>query len=137
MACRLSTPERWEPASGTPITGRVVIDATTQPGFVDKPIIELDGTNAGGSASGFRILAGQTTIRGFVINSFTDNGIEIVTGDSNTIAGNYIGTDTSGTVDKGVTGDGIDVVRADTSPDELLEKVIVLVSASGRGNRAY
>ena len=56
-----------QPNSALPdITDTVIIDATTQSGFVDKPIIELDGSSAGGSVNGLRITAGNSTVRGLV-----------------------------------------------------------------------
>ena len=46
------------PASPLPeITAPVVLDGTTQPGFTSTPLIELDGTTAGSSASGLTISA--------------------------------------------------------------------------------
>ena len=52
------------------ITEQVVIDATTQPGYAGTPLIELDGTGAGGSASGLVIKAGGSTVRGLAIGNF-------------------------------------------------------------------
>ena len=56
------------------ITDPVIIDGTTQPGFTDKPIIELDGSGAG-IGQGLQIDAGNSTVRGLVINRFPGNGI--------------------------------------------------------------
>ena len=52
------------------ITDSVVINGTTQSGFVDMPIIELNGAGAGAGTSGLRIAGGTTTVRGLVINRF-------------------------------------------------------------------
>jgi CSLREA domain-containing protein len=56
-----------------------VIDGTTQPGFAGSPIIELSGAIAGpAGADGLNITAGNSTVRGLVINrfsSFTRAGI--------------------------------------------------------------
>ena len=82
------------------LSDAVNIDATTQPGYVDKPIIELDGSGAGAGARGFEITADGNTIRGFVINRFATDGFYI-TSANNTIAGNFIGTDISGTTTAG------------------------------------
>src|SRR5437868_4554267 len=44
------------PTSALPdITGPVIIDGTTQSGYAGVLLIELDGTNAGGSANGLKI----------------------------------------------------------------------------------
>lgn len=88
------------------ITDPVILDGTTQPntgGADDVPLIELDGP---GSGDGLHISAGTSTVRGFVINDFT-TGIRIDNNGGNIIVGNYIGTDFSGTVDDGNSGDGI------------------------------
>jgi photosystem II stability/assembly factor-like uncharacterized protein len=83
------------------ITDPVVIDATTQPGFVGAPLIELNGAEAGSGAIGFKIASGGTTIRGFVINRFKNAGIEMRTGGNNVVQGNYIGIDPTGTTARG------------------------------------
>ena len=61
---------------------------------------------AGGNAYGLRLDAGGSTVRGLVINRFSLAGIQIVTGGANTISGNYIGTDTGGTLAR-ANGTGI------------------------------
>jgi hypothetical protein len=85
---------------GTTIDGYTQTGAT--PAMDTTPAvlkIELDGTSAGGSANGFRITSAGNTIRGLVINRF-GNGVSIEN-DDNTISGNHIGTDASGTLDRG------------------------------------
>jgi hypothetical protein len=72
------------------LTDPVVLDGTTQPGFVDHPLIELDGTSAGGGADGLSIVAGGSTIKGLVINRFQGNGIVLRTLGSNLIEGDYL-----------------------------------------------
>src|SRR5438045_7543360 len=51
------------PTSGLPsITDPVTIDATTQPGFSGKPLIEIRGDRAGtSSVNGLRVDAGSST----------------------------------------------------------------------------
>ena len=64
--------------------------------------VVLDGTNVGGS--GLQInSASNSVIKGLVINSFGNTGIEIIgtTTVGTRIEGNFIGTDASGTLDKG------------------------------------
>ena len=102
-------PYSWfsiKPSSILPaITDPVILDATTQPGYAGKPIIELDGTDVSGSDSnGLTIQGGNSTVRGLVINRFQGtlaDAIEIEINGGNTIAGNYIGTDVTGTQQKG------------------------------------
>ncbi|MBI3951810.1 MAG: hypothetical protein HY314_15280 [Acidobacteria bacterium] len=91
------------------VTDPVVIDATTQPGGR----VELDGSQAGPNANGLRITAGNSTVKGLVINRFQGHGIALEsisvlqpTGD-NVIEGNCIGTDATGTADLGNAGSGV------------------------------
>jgi len=96
-----TAPYTFHPFSAYPwITNPVVIDGTTEPDFAGTPVIELDGSNAG-NANGLSISAGNSIVRGLVINRFSDNGIGIAGGGENTIEGNFIGTDITGTVSLG------------------------------------
>lgn len=80
----------------------VTVDATTQAGFTGSPLIQLTGTGPN-SFNGLTITgADNCTIRGFILNGFSE-AIRIG-GDSghlqasgHLIAGNYIGTDETGT----------------------------------------
>ena len=95
------------PTSALPaITEPITINGYTQPGASANTLavgsdaillIELDGTNAGASTSGLTITAGNSTFRGLVINRFAFLGIDLQTNGGNTIAGNFIGTNASGT----------------------------------------
>jgi sugar lactone lactonase YvrE len=79
------------------VTDPAVLDATTQPGWaLGAPVIEVSGANAGPRASGLSIAAGNSTIRGFVVNRWTRQGIELRNNGNNTVAGNFIGTIVSG-----------------------------------------
>ncbi len=89
------------PASALPaITESVVIDATTQPGFAGKPVVELNGAATVGQTAGLRFSAGASTLRGLAINRFPVQDIELDSA-SNSIQGNFIGTDVTGTVARG------------------------------------
>ncbi len=93
-------PQRISPAGGLPaITETVEIDATTQPGHLGAPIVEIDGSGAS-EANGLVVTgagASGTTIRGLVVNLFGDGyGIAVRNGaDDVTIQGNWIGVDSS------------------------------------------
>ncbi len=105
------------PTSALPtITDAVIIDGTTQPGFSGTPIIELNGSSAA-IANGLRITAGNSTVKGLVINRFTGHGIWLQTNGNNVIQGNYIGTDASGTLD---LGNSLIGVRIDNSPNNTI-----------------
>ncbi len=104
------TPRSWyriSLASALPdITETAVLDGTTQSGYVDAPIIELDGSAVTGTINGLEVTGTGVTIRGLVINLFTGSGIEL-SGGNNIIEGNYIGLDVSGTKDFGNDRQGI------------------------------
>ena len=105
------------PTSALPtITDTVIIDGTTQPGFSGTPIIELNGSSAA-IANGLRITAGNSTVKGLVINRFTGHGIWLQTNGNNVIQGNYIGTDASGTLDLGNSLIGVSI---DNSPNNTI-----------------
>jgi hypothetical protein len=95
---------RIQPASPLPvISSPAIIDGWTQsPQFVGKPVIELNGLFAGALVDGFRITAGDSTVRGLAINKFGSvagsDGIELQSGGNNIIEGNFIGVDVTGTV---------------------------------------
>lgn len=73
------------------IADPLVIDGTTEPDFTIRPVIQLDGTNAG-AATGLRVTAGGSTIRGLVVKNFAD-GIRLETNGDNLVEGNILGTD--------------------------------------------
>ena len=83
------------------IADPVVIDATSQPGYAGTPVIELNG-NGRENIDGFRLSAGNSTIRGLAINRFGGAGIHLqLPGGTNFIQGNFIGTDVTGTLSQG------------------------------------
>ena len=98
------------PSAALPaITDAVVLDATSQEGFSSAPIVELNGSGAGAGASGFTLAAGSdgSTIRGFVVNRFNGQLVDINGSDNNVVAGNYLGTDLTGTADLGSANSGV------------------------------
>jgi CSLREA domain-containing protein len=115
------------PTSELPtITEAVTIDGYTQPGAKENTqqvgsdavlLIQLDGSKAG-EAAGLRIKTSNVVVRGLVINRFggnvnvDGNGIVIEGGSAtgNTVEGNRIGTDPTGTQALGNDDDGILVI---------------------------
>jgi parallel beta-helix repeat protein len=130
--------------SGLPgINDPAVIDASTQPGYAGAPLIELDGTSTGG-ANGMTLLAGSSTVRGFVINRFSGFGVRIDSGSGNIVAGNYIGTNMAGTSPGPNFSNGIvvfgpstdNLIGGATAADRNLisgneDKAIVIVGGGG------
>ena len=100
------------PDSALPnLSAQVVLDGTTQPGFTTAPIIVLSGASAGSSAAGVTVVTGGSgsTVRGFVVNGFAQDGIDLDGASDTTVEGNYIGTDAAGTVNVANGGEGVDI----------------------------
>ncbi|MDW3179674.1 MAG: right-handed parallel beta-helix repeat-containing protein [Acidimicrobiia bacterium] len=86
------------------LTERVELDASSQPGFVGTPIVELDGSSLSVSSEhGLQLGVGSdgTTVRGLSISSFPGAGLYLEGSDSHTIAGNYIGLKADGSTAAG------------------------------------
>ncbi|EDN71533.1 hypothetical protein BGP_4275 [Beggiatoa sp. PS] len=91
------------------ITDPIIIDGYTQTGTSENTQssgsnavlkIVLDGnqgTITGTLANGLKITAGDSTVKGLVINNFERYGILLMDNGGNKIIGNYIGTDADGT----------------------------------------
>ena len=102
-----------------PIEEPLTIDGTTQPGYaVGAPLIELDGQNTPADTDGLDAVAGYSTIRGLIINRFTDDGIRLRSAGHNTVEANFIGVDATGSAALGNQGDGI--VLSGTSSDNTI-----------------
>jgi hypothetical protein len=90
-----------------PISGPVILDATTEPDFAGYPVVTLNGFNAG-PVNGIHLTIGQSVVRGLAINRFQGHGIVLegsIGGSS--IQGNYVGTDSAGAIPLANGGDGI------------------------------
>lgn len=114
-----------QPRSPLPnIRNQTTIDGYSQPGSSANTLqagdnavikVELDGTFAG-NASGlvfFRSFSGDnpsnSVVQGLAINNFAGDGISISGGVGVRVEGNFIGTDTSGTNDRGNGGNGVTI----------------------------
>ena len=112
-------PHTIAPLSPLPIiTDPVVIDGYTQTGASantqavgsDAVLkIALDGTGAGGGAVGVYITAGNSTVKGLVIQNFGMGGVYLATNGGNTVEGCFIGTDVNGTADQGNGDPGVTI----------------------------
>ena len=92
------------------ITESATIDGYSQPGTAPATngapatlLIELDGINVIKLHynSGLHISAGNSTVRGLVINRFGNAGIHLQGNGGNIVEGNFIGTDVTGTEARG------------------------------------
>ena len=91
-----------------PVTDPVTIDATTQPEWLTSgtPVVELNGAAAGSSSVGLQLNSASNSVLGLAVNRFSEQGI-VLSGAANVIQGNFIGTDTTGTLARGNGGFGI------------------------------
>jgi uncharacterized repeat protein (TIGR01451 family) len=106
------------PTSPLPaLTARMFLQANSQPGYAGVPIVELDGTNAGGI--GLQLTAANSQVRGFVIRNFPNAGL-LLSGGGAFIRDNYIGTNLGGTAAAPNT-DGVRI----TSLNNLLEHNLI------------
>ena len=103
------------------ISTRVVIDATTQPGYTDAPLIGLDGTNAGTGTDGLQFAASDSGASGLAIYNFDSDGIELNGATQVSITNNYIGLDTTGTA----AGNGIHGITSVGSSDILIDGNVI------------
>ncbi|MDX6443533.1 MAG: trimeric autotransporter adhesin [Blastocatellia bacterium] len=113
------------PSSQLPsISKQVFVDGYSQTGATVNSLtagdnavlrIELDGASSGLVVQGLSLTAGVSTVRGLVINRFkadagdpTPTGVGLrVQSTSDSVLGNFIGTDVSGTLDLGNEGSGL------------------------------
>jgi Calx-beta domain-containing protein/VCBS repeat protein/carboxypeptidase family protein len=105
------------PVSSLPtITSPVIIDGYTQAGATPNTLtagdnatllIEINGANTGSSQSGLSITAGNSTVRGLVINRFQRLAIELLTNGGNVVAGNFIGCNATGTAGFSSNNNGV------------------------------
>jgi hypothetical protein len=96
------------PTSALPsITGQVLLDGTTQPGFKGAPVIEINGFAAGSGVTGLNVTAGYSSIRGLSITRFDGPGIQLKTTGGNILEGNYIGVGPDGNSGRGNNREGV------------------------------
>jgi plastocyanin len=104
------------PSSALPaVSDTVTINGITQPGYAGTPLIELDGASAGSGVDGLDLVAGNTTVRGLIVNRFSGDGIRISGAGGDIITGNYIGTDATGTASLDNAGSGVEVQTSDNT----------------------
>ena len=113
------------------IADSVILDATTQAsGSFTTPLIYLtkSGAYAGDDTGAIVITASNTTVSGFIIGGFADEGIEISgidnvsDGDNNIIENNWIGFDASGAAN--ANGDDGILVTSDADGNKIRNNVI-------------
>jgi uncharacterized repeat protein (TIGR01451 family)/CSLREA domain-containing protein len=100
------------------VTAAVTIDGFTEPGASPNTLavgddsvhlIELDGSKAGSGANGLTITGGGSTVRGLVVNRFSNVGVFLSDNGGNVVEGNFIGTDPAGAADRGNASVGVQI----------------------------
>jgi parallel beta-helix repeat protein len=106
-----SGPQVIAPASPLPtVMAPLFIDGASQPGFVNAPLIVLDGAAAGAGANGLTLAAPSCTVRGLVIDDFKGDGV-FIQNNQEAVTNDYVGIDPTGTAARG-NGIGIGTDRA-------------------------
>jgi CSLREA domain-containing protein len=132
------------PATSLPaIVAAVILNGYSQPGASQNTLavgndavlkIEINGTTAAGTGLQLAAGSGGSTIRGLVINRFAD---EIqVQSNGNLIAGNFIGVDPTGTIDRGNTGNGIRITSSGNTVGGTTPAARNLISGNNAGSTA-
>jgi hypothetical protein len=105
---RFGAGDYWSvaPATALPaVTGAVRVDG--------RSVIELTGAGAGAGANGLELVGHSgSTVRGLVVNRFGGSGVAITGGGGHTLAGNLLGTDVTGELDRGNALAGVSVADA-------------------------
>jgi hypothetical protein len=91
----------------------ITLDGGTQTTFGGDtnpfgPEIVLAGSSAGADVHGLVLSSNGNHVLGLDIQEFSNNGI-LISGDANVVAGNYIGTDATGTLARGNAWHGIQI----------------------------
>jgi len=108
------------------IDNDLIIDGTTQPGFVDVPLIEIDGSLQG-AENILRFDALSTgEAKGLILNGGPQSGISFVDGTGGLVDNCFVGTDATGTI---IDGNAIDGVHLDNSTAIIVQNCIL----SGNG----
>ena len=101
-----TNPHVIQPGNELPnLTDPVIIDGTTESdygsGADPKPVIEIDGSNAGRSTNGIVFQSSGNTVRGLAIVNFSRNGFDTLSRRGQTIVGCHIGVRADGTTPAG------------------------------------
>ncbi|MEL6985248.1 MAG: hypothetical protein AAFO29_22640, partial [Actinomycetota bacterium] len=81
-----------------------LLDATTQPGWTNQPIVQLDGSNFSGSEDGVHVDLSGMTVKGLSITNWPDDGAH-TSQDDVTFSANWFGVTPTGAVGANASGD--------------------------------
>ena len=60
-----------------------------------RPVLAINGATTASGSIGFDLTGGSSTLRGFIVQAFKSNGV-VFSGGTNTLQGNWLGTDQRG-----------------------------------------
>ncbi len=86
------------------ITQAAIVDGFSQPGYAGTPLVALNGTSAGSSTNGLRIVTGNSTVQGLAISNFGGAGVYVQAGTGNLIRNNSIFNNKGLGIDLGTLG---------------------------------
>ena len=92
------------------ITDQVLLDGTSQTGFVGTPIIQINGGGLAGDGLTLGTGSSGSTVKGMDTYNFSGAGI-LIGSNNNLIEGDYLGTNVSGTAAGPGNQIGIDIVN--------------------------
>ncbi len=96
-------------------------------------MIEIHGTALGGTANGITMIGHDSVLRGLAINNFGGSGVLLLNAMANTVGGNFIGTNVTGTAAEG-NGVGITVNNShDNTIGTTARPDTNLISGNGTG----
>src|SRR5207253_1698233 len=89
------------------LTDAVFLDGWSQGGvgYNTSPLVEINFN----AKTGMVITGGNTTVRGFIFNRASTDGLNLQTAGGNTIVGNWFGLNSAGTAASANTGDGLQI----------------------------
>ena len=128
----LPGPGPWiiRPLSGLPtIEDPLHVDGSSQPGHVDAPVIELDGSSVAGFPNGLRVSTFDCRLTALAIHGFPASGLVLSSGGRHVIEGCHLGLDADGSVAPGNGVHGVHVV--DSATNTLLDNVIAANASHG------
>jgi hypothetical protein len=104
-----------------------IIDGTTQPGYAGRPMIQVDGTQAGAGAIGFSLDddSHNSTIKGLEITGFNGGGILDDNGNSNVFTNDVIGLHVTGTLPRVIANGTFGVEIRDQANNNTLSNLVV------------
>ncbi len=104
-----------------------IIDGTTQPGYAGRPIIQVDGAQAGAGAIGFSLDddSHNSTIEGLEVTDFNGGGILDDNGNGNTFTNDVIGLHVVTNLSRDAGNGTFGVEIRDQANDNTLSNLVV------------